>query len=369
MEKEGIEEEEEEEAVFIDEDEIDEEIKVEVTDISILRFSEHTSPVYSIDVNPSNPRMFVSGGGDDRAFIWQFDDTCEKLFELGGHKETVSHVGFNFDGSLVACADEAGIVQIWNVNDGKLLHALEGPSEAIYWMQWHKKGNVLLVGSEDSTTWLFDAKNGKCLQVFSGHQDSVLCGTFTSNGAKVITGSDDCTVKVWDPSTAELVHTFQTDCFKQSQIHCIASKPDDPTIFLAGTKSGTSYLGSIKQKKIVGSVEGHTDSVECIDFNEKVGIFATGGTDGIVNVWDSSNLKSRCQMKHEDGVIKVKFDSDQKLMYTCSADNTCSVWDIRNGELVKSLTGHTDAVWDFAISNGKHLISCSDDKTCRIFKI
>lgn len=121
----------EEEPIFIKETEIDEEINIEVKDISIAKFTEHTNCIYSIDVNPSNSKMFVTGGGDDKAFIWKYEEKVEKLYELSGHKETVSNVSFNFDGSLVATSDESGIVKIWTVKDGKLLHSLEGPSESI----------------------------------------------------------------------------------------------------------------------------------------------------------------------------------------------------------------------------------------------
>lgn len=226
---------------------------------------------------------------------------------------------------------------------------------------------MLLFGSEDTTSWMFNAELGKCINVYSGHQDSVLCGTFTSNGNKILTGSSDCTIKVWDPINGTNLHTFKPEDLNKSPIHCIQSKPDDHQIFLAGTSTGISILGSIKTNKVVGQVgEVKESSIEAIDFFENG--FATGGTDGVINIWDSGNLKLRATMRHEDGIMKLKFDKNNKILYSCSADNTVALWDIKNGEQIKSLTGHTDNVWDFVVTND-YLVTCSDDKTSKIFKL
>lgn len=64
--------EEDENAVFINENEIDEEIGIEIDDISIAQFTGHSSCVYSIDIHPSNPKLYVSGGGDDRVGPYPF---------------------------------------------------------------------------------------------------------------------------------------------------------------------------------------------------------------------------------------------------------------------------------------------------------
>lgn len=40
-------------------------------------------------------------------------------------------MGFNYDGKIVATGAMDGTVKLWNVNTGKLMITLEGPSEAI----------------------------------------------------------------------------------------------------------------------------------------------------------------------------------------------------------------------------------------------
>ena len=33
-------------------------------------FSGHTGPVYAVAINPKDPTQMLTGGGDDRAFLW-----------------------------------------------------------------------------------------------------------------------------------------------------------------------------------------------------------------------------------------------------------------------------------------------------------
>jgi ribosome assembly protein SQT1 len=58
-----------------------------------------------------------------------------------------------------------GVVKIWDTSSGDLVQSLEGPGEAINWIEWHPKGDVVLAGSEDYSVWMWGARVGKCMQV------------------------------------------------------------------------------------------------------------------------------------------------------------------------------------------------------------
>jgi WD40 repeat protein len=48
-----------------------------------LNIYNFVDSVYAIDINPINENLIVSGGGDDKSFLWNCD-TGEQLFELLG---------------------------------------------------------------------------------------------------------------------------------------------------------------------------------------------------------------------------------------------------------------------------------------------
>lgn len=102
--------------------------------------------MYAVAIHPTNKNLFISGSGDDTASLWKTTPNkknAEKLFQLTGewcnknnidsvgHKDSITNVGFNYDGKIVATGAMDGTVKLWNVNTGKLMITLEGPSEAI----------------------------------------------------------------------------------------------------------------------------------------------------------------------------------------------------------------------------------------------
>ena len=89
--------------------------------------SSHPDSVYAVAINGD---MVVTGGGDDRAFLWDLTNG-ERKAELKGHSDSVVAVAFNFDGKYVATGGLDSVVKVWDVNDGNLVQTLEGPSDAI----------------------------------------------------------------------------------------------------------------------------------------------------------------------------------------------------------------------------------------------
>ena len=147
---------------------------------------------------PGEPGVLLSGGGDDRAFLWRVGPggAVRVVAELAGHTDSVASVGFSHDGQWAATGAYDGLVKLWDAGTGQCRRTLDGPGD-VEWLDWHPKGNVLLAGSQDGTVWMWLALTGECMQVFAGHEAGVTCGGFTSDGAAVVTGSADGTVRVW----------------------------------------------------------------------------------------------------------------------------------------------------------------------------
>ncbi|RKO87112.1 WD40-repeat-containing domain protein [Blyttiomyces helicus] len=171
-----------------------------LVDESVQGFFDHREPVFAVALHPTDSNIAVSGGGDDKSYLWRVD-TGAKVFDLQAHDDSVACVAFNWDGSLVASGGLDGKVVVSRVATGEHVTTLVGPAE-INWIDWHPKGNVLIAGSEDSSVWMWQVPSGDCMQVFSGHIDSVTCGRFLPNGKGIVTGSADGTLILWDPRTA-----------------------------------------------------------------------------------------------------------------------------------------------------------------------
>eukprot|EP01041_Mallomonas_annulata_P004869 gene4869-9701_t len=222
----------------VEEVEGDELNKEVIEDMSNNMFSGHGQSVYSVEVHPSKPGVVISGGGDDKGYIWQYNSTDSSLgemgrgiisyHELGGHTDTVTAVGFSFDGTLAFTAGYDGVIKVWDVDTGDLKGTFDGPQD-IEWAQWHNKGRAIIAGSSDGTAWMWVEIDGnwQCMQVFAGaHDGGVSSGCFSKDGKYVCTGGEDGSIRIWAPKTGKCKHTFSGHFAHSDQVTCMASSTD-----------------------------------------------------------------------------------------------------------------------------------------------
>jgi ribosome assembly protein SQT1 len=214
----------------------------EEDDMANVVFRGHSDAVYCGVIHPTVPGLVLTGGGDDNAFLWRFPITSnlidsseqvdiETVIPLEGHTDTVTSVGFNFDGTMALTGSYDGTVRIWKADTGEFLRTLEGP-EDVEWASWHSKGNAVIAGSKDGTLWMWLAHNGQCMQVFAGHEGAVACGMFSADGKVICTGGEDGTLRVWAPKTGACKHVF--DNIHEGLVTSISVSTKDPDLVMTG---------------------------------------------------------------------------------------------------------------------------------------
>ena len=264
-----------------------------------------------------------------------------------------------------------GTVRVWCSADGSLLHALEGCTADIEWLQFHPSGPVLLCGSADSSVWLWHAVSGACMLVLSGHSSSVLCGCFSGDGKLVVTGDEAGCVCVWSPKTGALLHRH--DAAHEGPVTALTAHPTR-RIALSGGVDGVCRVWSLDTGKALGALRGHSDSVESIACSGQAAVAslaATAGVDGQLCVFDLNSQQLRVTCSHPDALTAVRFDAAQALCYTSCMDGLVRCWDALSGQLLAAWEGHSAAALCLAVNDSsdgtRRLVSGSDDHTCLVF--
>jgi ribosome assembly protein SQT1 len=221
-----------------------------------------------VAAHPSEPYLFATGGGDDKAYLWRAD-TGETLVKLENHTDSVTSIAFNHDGQYLATGGMDGRVNVWQVPSGTHVVTLDGPEE-IEWINWHPKGNIILAGARDTTLWMWRVPSGQCMNVFAGHSGSVTCGQFTPDGKWVVSGSEDGSLIVWDPKTAATVIKISGNDtrFHNGIITALSVNPDS-TLVATTSDDQTVKLVHLHNGQVLGSLENNSDAVESVAFNEK----------------------------------------------------------------------------------------------------
>ncbi|KAJ1917106.1 hypothetical protein IWQ60_007881 [Tieghemiomyces parasiticus] len=123
--------------------------------------------------------------------------------------------------------------------------------------------------------------------------------------------------------------------------------------------------------KIVHYLNGHTDSVYCLQFHDN--LLVTGSRDRSIKFWDLDHeyYCTRTLTGHEGSVLCLKYDARQ--LVTGSSDHTVRLWDMHgptpdgaNDQSSMRLRGHVAGVLDVAM-NDTAVVSCSKDCTIKMW--
>jgi len=233
-----------------------------------------------------------------------------------------------------------------------------------------QNANTCFSGGMDKAVVSYDF-TAQTPTILGYHDDTIRCVEFSADRTLVVTGSWDSTVRVWDPriqgtsvgsfQAEEKVYTMSLKdellVVGTAERKIIAWDVRNMTIPLQKRDSLLKYQTRClrvfpnKQGYVLGSIEGRVSveyldpnpdvqkrkyafkchrtkegGVECIypvnaiSFHEEESTFATGGSDGFVNIWDGFNKKRLCQFhRYPAGIASLAFSpSGNILAIACS---------------------------------------------------
>uniref|UniRef100_A0A8C5EIR5 Angio-associated migratory cell protein n=1 Tax=Gouania willdenowi TaxID=441366 RepID=A0A8C5EIR5_GOUWI len=343
-------------------------------DDSELTFSKHTGLVFCVSLDPLTNSLAVTGGEDDRAFVWRVNDG-EVLLECMGHKDSVTCAVFSHDSSLVATGDMSGLIKVWKVETKEEIWSFEvGDLE---WMEWHPGAPVLLAGTNDGNVWMWKIPAGDC-KTFQSAACQSTSGKILPDGKRAAVGYEDGTMRVWDLKQGNAVHVIKGQDGHQGALTCLACNKDGSLVLtgsvdgnakLINTSTGKVGLFSVDKGKGRGSKdEDDNNSVESVGFCNILPLVAVAYLDGTLAIYDlpTQALRHRCQ--HEAGIVHLQWEESSSVVSTCSLDGALRLWDARSGYMVSEYRGHAAEILDFTINREASLaVTASGDNQAKVF--
>jgi len=342
-----------------------------VQDDAAVVFEKHKGSVFCVGIDPAHSSLVVTGGEDDKAFVWNLN-TGDTLFECTGHKDSVTCIGFSWDSKYVATGDMSGLLKVWQVDTKQEVWSFEVSD--LEWIEWHHGAPVLVAGTAEGDIWMWKIPSGDTKH-FESHGSTCNIGHILPNGTTLVAGYEDGCVKVWDLKTASAMHTIQGHLAHTGSVTSMDCHHNNMLV-ITGSTDATAKVVNISTGKVLTTyncaLETSTDeeeSVEAVAFCNSNNLVATGTLSGILTIWNTNSHTSRHQCKHQAGITRLKWEKDSTNIYTCTLDGIVHKWNALNGSLVAQWHGHGEDILDMALSSdGQSIVATSGDSKARVFK-
>jgi RNA polymerase sigma factor (sigma-70 family) len=290
------------------------------------------------------------------------------------------------DGKMIAAATYehsteawgARVVRLWDLETGKVLHALGHTSWGLDALAFSADGKTLAVSPGNGAIGLWDVATGKQRNA-SGHDAPVNHLAFTPDGKRIVSGSDDWTCRLWDAATgAELRRFNYTD-----RLTGVALSPDGRTLLTAcGTTTNTIndslFVRDVATARPHGKFRMETDKPGELHFASACAVaiapdgkgFAFAAHDQKLRVWDTASLQEQRLFPLADTVYRLCYSPDGQTLAGSGPPGTVLLWDAVTGREVLRLQDHAPReLVQFTFSPDNRLFATADGHHVRVWEM
>jgi multidrug efflux pump subunit AcrA (membrane-fusion protein) len=213
-------------------------------------------------------------------------------------------------------------------------------------------------------------------QTLVGHMQEIN-GVAVSNAKDnpvVVSCSEDGTVRVWDRKTGRERRILRTT--GSSPVRAIACTPPDSEadLCLSGTADGTVRIWDLAadSNEALATLTGQHRAVTAVAFSLDGKVFATGGGDGQICIWNtaSRDLRYCFPAGHRAAVTSLQFTPQSQLV-SSGRDNTLRLWTVgeQGARLEKTFDRRSGEVTQFALSRDGRRALFDQGKTLRVLSL
>jgi WD40 repeat protein len=317
--------------------------------------------------------------GTAKSFIYSLDLAARSL-AAGLRQLSENHAAAILDvrfpatvSDRFATASADGTVRVWDLNDYSVVCRAAGP-DGVTATTVDFAGECLVSGWSDGKVRTYDSVTGELLwKIDDVHRTGVTALCVAFNHRFFVSGGMDGAIRVWDMRSRELVahlkeHTMQVtavqlfeddvhvlssskdrsilcwDLRKEKRVanhtqrmgglNCVAIYKDQMQFVSVGQERSLTWwdLREVQPLRVMPEAHGKEHCSTCValtQFDAKAQLIATGGTDGIVQIWsfDSGQVIQRNQ-GHSAPVAAVRFSPDGRQLISVSSDGNILIWNV-----------------------------------------
>ena len=380
-------------------------------------FTGHKSKIINAMFSEDNSRIF-SISKEGTMFIWKLIEEQSEDFKRKQEFERRIKSNKNLK-SFEEILAEKGLVQEEEDEEAERIKISEN-SESCPKKESQSENNTNNILQQEESRFYsdFEKQISKGRYILEKKQQFVINGKISkceinTKSNIIVLGLTTGVFCIYDINTLENKYTLQ---ISDNKIDTLSINNQGLWLAFGSKKEGQLLVWEWKSESYVFKGQGHSFDVASMGFNMDSSMLASGGQDGKVKVWDTSNGSLIVTFtEHISKVTDIKFASSKaNVLISASLDGTvraydlvkyrnfrimttpqpcqflsvavdfsgeivCAgtmdpysiyVWSLKTGDLVDVLSGHTGPVSSLAFSSVKDLlVSGSWDKTVKLWTL
>ena len=273
----------------------------------MYRYLDGKSPVVQ---NLDQANTSVSAFNDDASLLAfalterQNNNCAVRLFSRSNN-ETVrdfpcegipSALAISPEGKFLALGTEEGVITLWDVGDGSVIHTLAGHQSRNYDLAFDTRSQLLASAGcvqkdvnncPGGEIIIWDIQTGAQKVKFLGHSNLARTVAFSPDGSILASGSRDGNILLWD-----IEKQSQSDIplvGHASYVNTLVFSPDGSVLASASADLRIILWDVQLQHRIGNPLVGHTSSIGVLAFNHNGNLLISGDNHGNIYSWNISS--------------------------------------------------------------------------------
>lgn len=331
------------------------------------------SQATAVAIHPTG-KLGATGGENGQVWLWNLTTGELALPIPWQHDGAVLQVQFSPDGRWLATCSEDKQCIVWEVATGKQYSPRLKHGSRVNKVLFSPDGLWVATLSEDNFARVWDIRSGTIVGSPFRNNGTPQSFCFTSNGRGLLTAGRDHLLRHWilpiplDELTDQSIYQAAAQQAMSPQSRLLTSPDGKQAANFGGDQPVRIRDAATLEPRSAPLKTGGATSA--LAFSHNNDWLATGGADGLVQVWSASSGEARWKTpgQHTSRVYTIAFHPNGHILATGSDDNTVRVWNAETGQPLFAPIRHDGAVYWLSFSaDGNTLCSASIDGTTRVW--
>jgi len=279
----------------------------------------------------SNNHLAVALGA--HVYLWNAaTGDIHQLCQLGGEEDYVASVKWVEEGSYLALGTSTGNIQLWDVEQSRMLRVLEGLDSRVASLSWNKW--LLAGGSRSGQIQQSDTRVAShVLASVQAHSQEVCGLSWAPDGKYLASGGNDNVLNIW-PTQLNSLHTSNTPLHSltshQAAVKALAWCPWQSNILASGggTADRTIKIWNASNGQMLSSTDTKSQVCSLVWANEYRELVSSHGyVNNEIIIWKYPTMEKTAELLgHTERVLHLSLSPDGSTVMSAGADETLRLW-------------------------------------------